>query len=547
MALISFRGLGTKGIWRDPEPYDLPLDAWSNGSNMRFSAGKAMRSPIQRAIYAGLANPPSFVAGLTPATGFDSVIVADNMGNLSQLLGGTLSPVSPTGFVPASLTTPWTATMLGEVLYLNNPQFPPVYLAPGMSAFALVPTWGTQAGTTTPWSVRSLRAFQNYLVGVNWTMNGVATPDLVKWSDLTLAGLPPDSWDSTDPTKLAGANPIGDLDSPFVDSCVLGNTLILYSQTQIWAMNAVAGEMVFAFQRLFSEGGLINQNCVVEANSAHYVFGTTDIYMHDGAVKESILQNLNRRFIYNSMDMTNAGACFVMHMPQYKEILFAFPSGDPYAYFPMGSGCNRGFVYNYGDSTQSLIDLPNVVAGCLASMNPIQTWAGSLTAGTTWQEAGSSWLQQDSGAVKHIVLASAANTAAPAITENRVLGYDYYDNGQLAYPYVAECSAPAWIERVGIDLEAEGAQFPMYKMVDRVFPRVAISTPGVDFTVQVGASLVSGAPPVWGPTFDFDPSTDYKVDTRIGGRYLAFKMSTVAPTDFALTGLDIDGHDGGSR
>ena len=39
---------------------------------------------------------------------------------------------------------------------------------------------------------------------------------------------------------------------------------------------------------------------------------------------------------------------------------------------------------------------------------------------------------------------------------------------------------------------------------------------------------------------NFDSSTEYKVDTRISGRYLSYKVQTSEIKDFTLSGMDVE-------
>jgi hypothetical protein len=53
-------------------------------------------------------------------------------------------------------------------------------------------------------------------------------------------------------------------------------------------MTADQSDDVYAYRRLPFSAGAISTNCVVEVNNRHYVFGATDIWMHDGLSMTSI-------------------------------------------------------------------------------------------------------------------------------------------------------------------------------------------------------------------------------------------------------------------
>ena len=72
-----------------------------------------------------------------------------------------------------------------------------------------------------------------------------------------------------------------------VDGAVLGSNFIIYSSDSIFLMEFVGGQFIMNFRKLFTDAGLINQNCVVEVEGKHYCFGPADIYVHDGTTKQS--------------------------------------------------------------------------------------------------------------------------------------------------------------------------------------------------------------------------------------------------------------------
>lgn len=49
MPIFPVRDLAQKGILRDPSPYQLDLNAWSNRKGVRFHANKVQSGPILRA------------------------------------------------------------------------------------------------------------------------------------------------------------------------------------------------------------------------------------------------------------------------------------------------------------------------------------------------------------------------------------------------------------------------------------------------------------------------------------------------------------------
>ena len=109
----------------------------------------------------------------------------------------------------------------------------------------------------------------------------------------------PDSWDETDTTKSAGTNDLVGMKTGIVDGAVLGSNFIIYSSDSIFLMEFVGGNFIFNFRKLFTDEGLISQNCVVEVEGKHYCFGPADIYVHDGTTKQSIRAERSRMICFH--------------------------------------------------------------------------------------------------------------------------------------------------------------------------------------------------------------------------------------------------------
>src|ERR1700760_3409362 len=237
--IIPVRGLAEKGILRDPSAYQLDINAWSNGWNVRIHANKVQRAPIFRSVYAPLPQEPAFVVGYEPSTGYDIVFIAGMDGSIYQYTSGVLTNISPTtGYTLGTDPRSFTATFLGDVLYINRPNQAPIYYGPQSATFATLPNMETT------WTCRSLRAFGDYLIALNvtkpatyvdpasgLTMDGGNFSNMVKWSDLALDGQVPDSWDPDDPTRSTGENPLEQMETPLVDGCVMRQMMVLYSET----------------------------------------------------------------------------------------------------------------------------------------------------------------------------------------------------------------------------------------------------------------------------------------------------------------------------
>jgi hypothetical protein len=132
------------------------------------------------------------------------------------------------------------------------------------------------------------------------------------------------------------------------------------------------------------------------------------------------------------------------------------------------------------------------------------------------------------------------------LSNNRLLAYDFMNHGKLSSPYSPECNPPAYLERTGLDLDETGAPLSLYKVIKAIYPLV-VTYDNIDTTIQLGSSMTPSGPVSWDPPIVFDPTSAYKIDSKRGGRYLAFRVTVTEPADFEVSGFDADIANGGLR
>lgn len=538
MPSLPVRQLGSIGIVKDVEPYDLPNNAFSDGMNVRFDNNKVQRAPIFRTLFASLTGSvPVWCFGLFSTSGFDSVLYANDDGRLFSVANGSETNITESGHSNATDARPYTGTQLAQCVYVNRPDAVPRVLTPAASTFIALPNWDST------WRCASLRAFGSFLVALNVSKGGTSIPNLVKWSDTTTNGTYPDSWDDTDTTKLAGENPLTGMKTPIVDGGTLGPNFVIYSADEAWMMAQVGGTFEFNFYRLpFDNAGLINPNCFVEIDGLHYVWGPNDIFVHDGvATKKSIIEGRNREKFFQELNLKKAAVFFVSQDKLRHEISFCGVSGSANAAFPTPNGyCNYAAVYNYVHDTWTFKDLPNTSFASEANADTVLTYASADTAGLTYDIVGGSYYDQEDGFGRVPMYTVVADTPN-GISVSKIDAMDAADHGsKLALALDTETLTPAWFERIGWGMDEGGSDLRTYYSIRSVSPHVTVFTPGVTVQGQVGASLLPNAPPTYDPVASFDPATMYKFDSRQGGRYLAYRITMNTANDFDATGFNLD-------
>jgi hypothetical protein len=531
MAILPIRDLGSAGTVTDVSPYNLPLNAFSRSVNIRFDEGKARRSPIFRSMLPNLAFTPRFCFGIVPSTGFDTVVVASDDYQLHEYVSGSMNNRS--GTISSNVDPrPFTSTQLANVAYVNRPDKVPSFRGPGGTNFAALNNWPSN------YRCESLRSFGDVLIALNTTEGATSYPTRVRFSDITLSNTVPTTWDESDTTASAGFNDLVQMDTPIVDGGTLGSNFIIYSSTQVWLMEFTGGTFLYNFRKLYTDCGMINQNCFTEVDGKHFVFGPRDIYVHDATSKQSICDERVKQFIYQGLNASKADRCFVHHSSELNLIYFCYVSGDELVGFPNTDRCNRAAVYNYKNNTWSFADLPDVASASLANVNTVETYG--TASGLTYNTVGGSYYDQEDSFARHSVFVG-PSSSANGITSNKIYVMDLADNGQVSFSYDTEANKPAMLERVGIDLDEAQNELRGYKNISRIYPQAMTkNTDDTTLSFQFGAADVPNGTPNYDNAVTFDLNLDYKIDTRAAGRYLSYKITVADQKDFEFSGFDLE-------
>lgn len=526
---LPVRGLGDIGVITDIDPSALPTNAYSRAKNVRFDEGSITRSPIFRTILGSLSLNPRLLHGVEPVSGHSTVILASDTYVINEYSSGSLTDRSGSISATSASDLPFTSTTLADIIYINREDKVPSYRANGGTNFAALTNWDSN------WRSKSLRSYGDFLLGINMTESSTNYSSRVRWSDITTANAIPGSWDATDATKSAGFNDLIQIKTPLIDGAVLGTVFILYSKTDVYLMEFVGGALIFNFRKVFSDIGIINQNCVVEIDSKHYVFGNDDIYVHDGTSRESICDQRTKDYIFGGLDNSKIDRCFVHWSPDLEEVYFCYPSGDDMVAFSDSDRCNRAAVFNYKNNTWSFMDLPNVTCGTIANVNSSGTYANTSTA---YNVIGGSYFSQQANFDRHTLFAG-ENNSSDGITSDKLYGLDSADQGSLSFAIDTEATKAPFAERTGIDMD-ELVPVSGYKIISKIYPQVTTPNQDKNFVFNFGAADLIANSPNYESNVTFNASSDHKMDSRAAGRYLSYKLTTSDNKDFAFTGFDLD-------
>ena len=87
-------------------------------------------------------------------------------------------------------------------------------------------------------------------------------------------------------------------------------------------------------------------------------------------------------------------------------------------------------------------------------------------------------------------------------------------------------------------MDEQGIPLSGYKNIRNIYPQATITTGALTFNfgandtpTQTFATTLSKS---------FTPATDYKIDTRLAGRYLNYEIRETNGKDFSVSGFDMD-------
>src|SRR5258708_21024010 len=89
MALPKLRNLSKYGVLTDPDPYDLPPEAFSLAVNCRFRNGRVVSAPVFRSVENLSQSDPRFLATSTQTSGLDLVMIGYKTGRVYRYSSGS--------------------------------------------------------------------------------------------------------------------------------------------------------------------------------------------------------------------------------------------------------------------------------------------------------------------------------------------------------------------------------------------------------------------------------------------------------------------------
>ncbi len=525
MAFIPINTVGQPGVVMDIEPHLLSPAAWSYGQNVRMNDGSVHKFLGHQAVF----DPPSvapYQLYYVPGASSNFWVYA-GLAKVYTYTGGTHYDITRSvgGDYSADADLGWNGGVLSGIPILNNGVDVPQMWNPVGTGQPLQDLTNWPASTT----VRILRPFGNFMVGLDWTESGTRYPYKVRWSHPADPGAVPSSWDVSDATKDAGETDLGETPDFLIDCLPLRNINIVYKQQSAYTMQFVGGTFVFNLLAITKLDGIFAQDCAVEFRPGnHAVLTPDDFIVHNAVTAESVIDGINRDWLFKSIDPASYARTFLLHNRQFNEVWICFPEVG-------ATFCTHALVWNYREKTYGHRDLPDVVAvagGVVPQLVSTDTWDSG--AAVTWDssEGIERWDQTEASPIEYRTL-----MASPGNTKLYLIDSSYQFDSAAFQSIVERTSLPvSGLNRKG----SATLNFESIKVIRGVRPRFKIN-PGTSMRLWVGTQQALNDTITWSGPYSIDPANEYKVDVALSGRLLSFRIEdNSAAVAWELDGYDLD-------
>jgi hypothetical protein len=509
--MATFQVLNPKGMIKDTNNTVLPNDYFSHTQNARFEDGAAKKVLGEDQVFGTPTVAPYFSLNWT--TGANSYWFYAGSAKIYRYDGSNHTDFTRAsgGDYSTNLTGVgnWVGSIFNGLPILCNGVDDPQCLAnTGANAFSDLTNWPSNT------TCKVIRPYKSYLIALNLTESSSSLPNKVRWGNSAENLSLPSTWTAAADND-AGSVTLGDAGDFIIDGFPLKQSFVIYKENTTYLMNFIGGNLVFSFQKLFDDSGVLSRNCVAEYNGNHFVVTNGDIIIHNGVKKQSIATNVVKRTFFEEIDSTNYANTFVTHNKQKNEIWVSYPTvGSTY--------CNKALIWNYNTNSFSFRELPEILHIATGIVNPGTSsvvWSGQSQTWITYSTS-ENWGQREFNPTETSILMSSTGKTKLFRADN---GFDF-----------AGSDFTMILERKGLTLDGNTNTV---KQIRKITPRFS-STGTAE--VFVGSSMTPDGTYTYKTQQTINPDTQNKVDARATGKYMAIKFQNTTATTFELNGYDIE-------
>jgi len=504
---IPVEQLGKGGLNADLPPMIVPPNTFTDLLNVRFDDDSVQTTTGETTHRVVSITPDYGIHWRRPDQGYN--IFAKN-GNIVRVdaAGSSSSMFSSADSVYTN--SDWQGTLFngGYAIVLNNGTSTPLYCLYGSttagSSFQPLPGWNYVSGLTV--TAKVVRSLNYSLVAANLTLtqSGTTTyaPSTIRVSVQANTGSIPTIWQPGVTTDTADEFELNST-SPILDMAELRGNMFVYSSDSISILTIGTVTRVSPYSKSY---GILSTDCVIEFDGKHFVVDRNDIYIHNGSgAIESLADFRVKKYFFSNLNKNAVNKVHLIKNSFYKEIWINYPKGS-------STVCNEALVYNYKNNTWSKRVLPSIT----------YTFTGPSNISNAFQYANE-------------VVYMTTNSTQTLVTDSNYL---MWDGSALA-------SYTSYIEKKKLNTgDVTGSSFinSIYPIFDKVPNDASITIRVVGQNNYIDDVDLSTDDPDLKDTFTFLPnnqkSQGYKVDPRVNGRIINYRISSTGPWRMGMMSLD---------
>jgi hypothetical protein len=506
--------LAKPGFVADLPDLTLADGAWTDSRNVKYRDGAAEKCSGYAQALNDLSVTAIWAAPVSDGTNFfwaygSSTVMYATDGTTHANITGTIT-------LGATEDLNYSGGGFHGFLVVNDGQAIPQSWAPSLgNALVSLTAWPTLV------TAKVIRPFKDFLFAFRLTDSGVYNPRAMRWSDRANPGELPRSWDFSDPTNQAGINELGQTQDAIVDSLPIRDSLMIYKEQHTWLADYIGGDDVFGFRQVFSQVGLLTERCAVPFGSSHVVWTDQDIVVTDGNSAQSILDGRARRWLFNRINTSRYKRSFAMADYRERTAYFCFPeSGQDWPTLRL--------CWNWHENTLHVEE-----------MGGPKTWADTgivPNVGTTF-DADSGTFDSVSGGFDD---ENFSPFASYMLFTDALAQRAYQGNTGETYNGTP---MTAYAERTAMPIKRD---LIAMNRVRRLYPKV-LGVTGDVLRFYIGIRTAQGSAVQWSGPYNFTIGVDYKIDLRMTGRLIDFRVETTAMNSWRLHGIDVEYEPDGLR
>jgi len=499
--------LGRGGLNTDLPPMIVPPNTFTDLLNVRFDDESVQTTTGETTSRVVTITPDYGIHWRRPDQGYNifakngNIVRVDAAGNQSTMYTNTDAGYN---------NSDWQGTLFngGYAIVLNNGATTPVYCLYGSasagSTFQPLPGWNYIAGLTV--TAKVIRSLNYSLIAANLTINQGGTityaPSTVRVSVQAATGNIPTVWQPGITTDTADEFELNST-SPILDMAELRGNMFIYSSDSINILTIGATTRVSPYSKSY---GILSTDCVIEVDGKHFVVDRNDIYTHNGSgAIESIADFRIKKYFFSNLNKDYINKVHLIKNSFYKEIWINYPKGS-------STVCNEALVYNYKNNTWSKRTLPSLT----------YSFTGPSNISNAFQYGNE-------------VVYMTTNTNQTLVTDSNYLMW----NGSALTSYTS------YVEKKKLntgDVTGSSLISAVYPVFDKVPSDASITVRVVGQNNYVDDVDLSVDDPELKDTFTFLPNNPraqgYKVDPRVNGRVMNYRITSGGPWRMAMMALD---------